>query len=106
MPVDNAKANRLVMNGIYSFGTNATQQDVVRNSSVFHVKNDGNIMRGFSERHQRSGVKNESRSIVVHPIGGYSIHAVLTITQLLDYWEETGKVDKGKIEETRKFLKG
>lgn len=36
---------------------------------------------------------------------GYSMHAVLTITQLLDYWEETGKVEKDKIEETRKFLK-
>ena len=35
---------------------------------------------------------------------GYSMHAVLTITQLLDYWEETGKVEKDKIEETRKFL--
>ncbi|MBC7879211.1 MAG: orotate phosphoribosyltransferase [Anaerolineales bacterium] len=35
---------------------------------------------------------------------GYSMHAVLTITQLLDYWESTGKVEKNKIEETRKFL--
>jgi uridine monophosphate synthetase len=37
---------------------------------------------------------------------GYSLHAVLTIAQMLDYWEETGKVDKGKIAQTRKFLKG
>ncbi len=36
---------------------------------------------------------------------GYSMHAVLTITQLLDYWEKTGKVEKDKIEETRKFLR-
>jgi len=36
---------------------------------------------------------------------GYSMHAVLTITQLLDYWEKTGKAEKDKIEETRKFLK-
>ena len=36
---------------------------------------------------------------------GYSLHAVLTIGQLLDYWEEMGKVESGKIEETRKFLK-
>lgn len=36
---------------------------------------------------------------------GYHLHAVLTITQLLDYWEKTGKVDKTKIEETRAFLK-
>ena len=35
---------------------------------------------------------------------GYSMHAVLTITQMLDYWEANGKVEKGKIEETRKFL--
>ncbi len=35
---------------------------------------------------------------------GYSLHAVLTISQLLDYWESTGKVENKKIEETRKFL--
>ena len=35
---------------------------------------------------------------------GYTMHAVLTITQLLDYYESTGKVEKDKIEETRKFL--
>ena len=33
------------------------------------------------------------------------MHAVLTITQLLDHWKMTGKVGKDKIEETRKFLK-
>src|SRR6186713_806722 len=37
---------------------------------------------------------------------GYSMHAVLTIGQLLNYWEETGKVGTDKIEETRKFLAG
>jgi uridine monophosphate synthetase len=35
---------------------------------------------------------------------GYSMHAVLTIRQLLDYWETNGKVEKDKIEETREFL--
>ncbi|HEY5730849.1 MAG TPA: orotate phosphoribosyltransferase [Anaerolineales bacterium] len=35
---------------------------------------------------------------------GYSLHAVLTIGQLLEYWEENGKVKKEKIEETREFL--
>lgn len=35
---------------------------------------------------------------------GYSMHAILTITQLLDYWEMTGKVDKNKIAETWNFL--
>src|SRR5512139_3594386 len=37
---------------------------------------------------------------------GYNMYAVLTISQLLDYWEEHGKVDKEKIAETRNFLKG
>jgi hypothetical protein len=32
------------------------------------------------------------------------MHAVLTITQLLDYWESVGRVEKDKIEETRKFF--
>jgi uridine monophosphate synthetase len=36
---------------------------------------------------------------------GYSMHAVLTISQLLEYWEENGNVGKDKIEATRKFLK-
>lgn len=35
---------------------------------------------------------------------GLNLHAVLTIGQLLEYWEENGKVEKEKIEETRKFL--
>ena len=35
---------------------------------------------------------------------GFSLHTVLTITQLLDYWEQTGKVEKDKIEEMRMFL--
>ena len=35
---------------------------------------------------------------------GYRMHAVLTISQLLDYWEENGKVTHEKIEETRRFL--
>jgi uridine monophosphate synthetase len=35
---------------------------------------------------------------------GYSMHAVLTITQLMDYWEATGKVSSDKINATRTFL--
>ena len=35
---------------------------------------------------------------------GYAMHAVLTITQLLDYWGETGKVAKEQIIATREFL--
>ena len=35
---------------------------------------------------------------------GYSMYSVLTISELLAYWEENGKVHKDKIGETRKFL--
>lgn len=35
---------------------------------------------------------------------GYAMHAVLTINQLLDYWEENGNVTNEKIGETRRFL--
>jgi uridine monophosphate synthetase len=35
---------------------------------------------------------------------GFRLHAVLTISGLLDYWEKTGKVEKEKIAATRKFL--
>jgi uridine monophosphate synthetase len=35
---------------------------------------------------------------------GFAMHAVLTISQLLDYWEETEKVEKDRIDETKKFL--
>ena len=38
-------------------------------------------------------------------VAGYDLHAVLTITQLLDYWEITGKVDKDQIAATRDFLR-
>jgi uridine monophosphate synthetase len=35
---------------------------------------------------------------------GFNLHAVLTINELLDYWESTNKIDKDKIEETKTFL--
>jgi uridine monophosphate synthetase len=35
---------------------------------------------------------------------GFQLHAVLTINELLDYWEQTGKVEKEKIAATREFL--
>ena len=35
---------------------------------------------------------------------GFAMHAVLTIGQLLAYWESNGNVEKEKIEATRKFL--
>jgi uridine monophosphate synthetase len=35
---------------------------------------------------------------------GYTMHAVLTISEMLDHWEMKGKVEKEKIEATRKFL--
>jgi uridine monophosphate synthetase len=36
---------------------------------------------------------------------GFRLHAVLTISELLDYWERGGKVEQGKIAATRAFLK-
>ena len=36
---------------------------------------------------------------------GFRLHAVLTITDLLEYWEKTGKVEEEKIAATRAFLK-
>jgi uridine monophosphate synthetase len=35
---------------------------------------------------------------------GYSLHAVLTISDMLAYWESTGKVDKKEIAATSEFL--
>lgn len=35
---------------------------------------------------------------------GYSMHAVLTIHAMLDHWEANNKVEKEKVEATRKFL--
>ena len=35
---------------------------------------------------------------------GYAMHAVLTIREMLDHWDNTGKVAKEKIEATRAFL--
>ena len=35
---------------------------------------------------------------------GYRMHAVFTLTRLLDYWEGTGKIPAEKIAEVRRFL--
>ena len=35
---------------------------------------------------------------------GYALHAVLTITQLLDHWERTGSIDKDRIAAARHFI--
>lgn len=37
---------------------------------------------------------------------GYTLHAVLTIGEMLDYWEQNGKVPADKIAATRAFLAG
>jgi len=47
---------------------------------------------------RRSGAKESLAE------AGYNLHAVLTISELLDHWEETGKVDGEKIIATREFL--
>lgn len=36
---------------------------------------------------------------------GFRLHAVVTIAELLDYWEKSGRVEKEKIAATRAFLK-
>jgi uridine monophosphate synthetase len=35
---------------------------------------------------------------------GYAMHAVLTISEMLEHWEKAGKVEKDKIAATRRFL--
>ncbi len=37
---------------------------------------------------------------------GFQLHAVLTISEMLEYWEATGKVEQEKIAATREFLAG
>jgi uridine monophosphate synthetase len=36
---------------------------------------------------------------------GYRLHAVFTLTELLDYWAQTGQVPAGQIESARKFIR-
>ncbi len=36
---------------------------------------------------------------------GFGLHAVVTLTDLLDYWERLGKVEQDKIAATREFIK-
>ena len=49
-------------------------------------------------------IPSQSQSKALASKAGFAMHAVLTISQLLEYWEETGKVEKDKIDEARKFL--
>ena len=37
---------------------------------------------------------------------GYRLHAVLTLTALLDYWESTGRIPAEQVAAVREFLKG
>jgi uridine monophosphate synthetase len=37
---------------------------------------------------------------------GYHMYAVLTLTQMLDHWERSGRVLLGQIAAVRKFLHG
>lgn len=36
---------------------------------------------------------------------GFALHAILTISELLDHWETTGQAGKPQIEATRQFLR-
>ncbi len=35
---------------------------------------------------------------------GFTMHSVLTLTGLLDYWEKSGKVEAAKLASVRSFL--
>jgi len=37
---------------------------------------------------------------------GYTLHAVLSLSEMLEHWERSGRVEKEKIEATRKFISG
>jgi uridine monophosphate synthetase len=37
---------------------------------------------------------------------GYRMHAVFTLTQLLDYWEAAGRIPAEQVSEVRRFLEG
>jgi uridine monophosphate synthetase len=37
-------------------------------------------------------------------VAGYRLHSVFKLSELLDYWERTGKVAKEQVEEVRGFL--
>ncbi len=37
---------------------------------------------------------------------GLHLHAVLTLTQLLAHWEETGKINRNEVDAVRDFLRG
>jgi uridine monophosphate synthetase len=50
-------------------------------------------------------IDRQSGAKVALKQAGFRLHAVLTISELLDYWEKTGKVEKDKLTETRAFLK-
>jgi uridine monophosphate synthetase len=49
-------------------------------------------------------VDRQSGAKVALAEAGYAMHAVLTISEMLDHWEQTGKVEKDKIIATRRFL--
>jgi len=38
--------------------------------------------------------------------GGIRLHAVLTLTDLLDYWEKSGRIPQEQIDAVRTFLEG
>lgn len=49
-------------------------------------------------------IPSQSQSKTLASKAGFTMYAVLTISQLLGYWEETGKVEWDKTEETCRFL--
>jgi uridine monophosphate synthetase len=49
-------------------------------------------------------IDRQSGAVQTLQEAGYHLHAVFTLTQLLDYWDAAGKIPAEKIAETRRFL--
>ena len=49
-------------------------------------------------------IDRESGAAAALGDAGYRMHSVLTLRQLLDYWEHTGRVPAGQIAAVRAFL--
>lgn len=49
-------------------------------------------------------VDREGGAVETLSDAGYRLHSVFKLSELLDYWERTGKVTKVQVEEVRRFL--
>ena len=61
-------------------------------------------MGQFSPRIVQRILRDKPSQLAIGLFVATFVHAVLTIRQLLDYWEKMGKVEAAKIEQARSFL--